>query len=297
MACPLCHEKRYLTLLRYEVKALSDLWRQQFGFDPMHGEVLGKIIDKRACVECGLIYFHPEFFGDGEFYSKLSRYDFYYESDKWEFERALMIVKKARPKSILEIGCGAGEFLQKVASSVEYSLGLDLNESALAAARQKGLEVSSMPLNEVDRTFDMIVLFEVLEHLKSPGELLKTIERILNPGGILVIAVPNPDGYLKDMGVVLLDMPPHHNTCWKKETFDSLSIMLNMEMMTYEIEPLKFVHYQGFLLSLIERGTNNRLLKCVQKIVAKISAPFLFVSHRNKIVGQTHLVALRKTIR
>ena len=214
----------------------------------------------------------------------------YVESGQDQIE----LVKQVRPKSILEIGCGAGEFLQKVSSGVEYSLGLDINESALELARQKGLEVCAKSVHDLEKSFDMIVLFEVLEHLKSPGEILRAIERKLNLGGVLVIAVPNPDGYLKDMGVVLLDMPPHHNTGWKKEAFDYLVKMLGMEVMSYETEPLRYVHYQGFLSSIIAQGTKNRYLKKAQQVVAKIAGPFLFVSGGNQIIGQTHLVALRK---
>ena len=296
MACPLCSENKYLLLRQDEIKTLSEQWQQQFGFNPFHDVSLDATIDKRACVECGLIYFSPEFYGDSAFYSKLSKYDWYYENDKWEFDRAIELVKLNRPKSILEIGCGTGEFLQKITTGVEYTLGLDINESAFEIARQKGLEVSTQRVHDLNRSFDMIVLFEVLEHLESPGEILKEVERKLNPGGILVIAVPNPDGYMRDMGVVLLDMPPHHNTVWGKGTFDYLAMMLGMEVMIYETEKIRFVHYQGLLSSLIELGTKNRYLKFAQKVAAKISAPFLFVSGGNQIVGQTHLVALRKAI-
>lgn len=294
MGCPLCNEKKYLTLRHDEIKNLSKQWQQQFGFDAFEGASLGVAIDKLTCMECGLIYFSPAFYGDATFYSKLSQNEWYYESDKWEFDRALELVKMVRPKSILEIGCGAGEFLQKISLGVEYSLGLDINESALALARQKGLEVCAKSVQDLENTFDMIVLFEVLEHLESPGEILKSIESKLNPGGVLVIAVPNPEGYLKDMGVVLLDMPPHHNTGWKKETFDYLANMLGMEILRYETEPLRYVHYQAFLSSVIQQGSKNRLLKKVQQVLVRLFTPFLFVAGSHKLVGQTHMVAFKK---
>lgn len=295
MACPLCEEKKYFTLRRDEIKSLSEQWQQSFGFDPFQGVSLGVAIDKRACAECGLIYFSPEFYGDSAFYSKLSKYDWYYESEKWEFDRAIELVKQVHPKSILEIGCGSGEFLKKVFSGVEYSLGLDINESALEQARQKGLEVSAKSVHDLEKSFDMILLFEVLEHMESPGELLKALERKLNPGGVLVIAVPNPDGYMKDMGLVLLDMPPHHNSCWKKETFDYLAKMLELKIIKYEIEPLRYVHYQGLMSSMISQyGTKGRYLRKIQAIVTEIALPFLWMTLGNNIVGQTHLVALKK---
>ena len=294
MACPLCNQKKYLTLRQDKIKSLSKRWQQQFGFDAFSEVSLGETIDKLACIECGLIYFSPSFFGDAAFYSKLSQHDWYYESDKWEFDRAVEIVQKIRPKSILEIGCGAGEFLQKIFSGVEYSLGLDFNETALTSARQKGLNVRNENIENLKDSFDMIVLFEVLEHLESPYDIMTTIESKLNPGGILIIAVPNPDGYLKDMGVVLLDMPPHHNTGWKKETFGYLAQKLGMQILSYETEPLRYVHYQGLLSTLIQQGSKSFLLKKIQQVLARLFTPFLFTLGSHKLVGQTHLVAFKK---
>lgn len=294
MACPLCAEVKYIRLRSDTIEDLSKRWLRQFGFDPFLGVSLGSTLDKRACIECGLIYFKPEFYGDASFYSRLSQSDWYYECDKWEFDRAIELVKTVRPKSILEVGCGAGEFLQKISSSVEYSLGIDINESALDLARKKGLEVCAKSVHDLKGTFDMIVLFQVLEHLESPSEILREMERKLNPGGVILIAVPNPDGYLKDMGVVLFDMPPHHSTCWKRETFGYLAKMLKMELMSYQKEPLRYVHYQGFLYAIISQGTSNRFLKKLQLLIAAIIAPFMFAFAKDQIIGQTHLVVLKK---
>jgi len=296
MVCPLCTEKKYLTLRRYAIANLSEIWNDNFGFDPFNKFPAGATLSKLSCVECGLIYFSPEFYGDGEFYAKLSKYDWYYEGEKWEFDKALDIVQQVRPKSVLEIGCGSGEFLQKISSGVEYSLGVDINEAALVKARQKGLQVISTGIYDLTHSFDMVFLFQVLEHLQSPGEFLRTVEGKLNPGGVLVIAVPNPDGYLKDMGTVALDMPPHHNTGWKKETFTALAKLLNMELLSYETERLRYIHYQGLLSVVGDQGTSKRYLRMTQKLMSKILGPLFYASGGNQLVGQTHLVALRKKI-
>ena len=297
MVCPLCAENKYMTLSSVGIPTLSEQWRLHFGFDPFTGKSLGETIDRRGCVECGLIYHYPAFLGDAEFYAALSKNDWYYEADKWEFSRALEVVKAVRPKSLLEIGCGAGEFLQKVATAVDYSLGLDINQDALEIARKKGLNVRAEPIEHLTEKFDMVVLFEVLEHLQSPSEILTAISNALNPGGVLLLSVPNPDGYLKDMGLVLLDMPPHHNTCWKKETFEFLAQRLGLEIIQYETESLRYVHYQGLSSSLIQRETKNKYVRKMRQLIATLLAPILFVAGGNKIVGQTHLVAFKKKAR
>ena len=70
--------------------------------------------------------------------------------------------------------------------------------------------------------------------------------------------------------------------------------MLGMEVSRYETERLRYSHYQTLLFSMIAEGTRNRYLKKTQEVVAKIAAPFLFISGGNQIIGQTHLVALKK---
>ena len=89
-------------------------------------------------------------------------------------------------------------------------------------------------------------------------------------------------------------MPPHHNTGWKKETFDYLANKLEMQILSYETEPLRYVHYQGLLFTLIQQGSKSFLLKKVQQVLAKLFTPFLFAFGSNKLVGQTHLVVFKK---
>jgi SAM-dependent methyltransferase len=294
MCCPLCSEKKYLTLRQDKIANLSERWESQFGFSPFPRSSLSGVMNKLGCIECGLVYFSPEIYGDAEFYSKLSKNEWYYESDKWEFDQALEFIKQFRPKSLLEIGCGAGEFLQKAVTGVDFAMGVDINESALELARKKGVTVSSQNIGEIESSFDMIVMFQVLEHIEAPKDLLFDMVAKLNDGGVLILAVPNPDGYLKDMGAMLLDMPPHHCTGWGKSVFEYLSKELKLNMVGYETEPLRYVHYNGFLSTLIQQNVKNSLLRKFHSLVAKLFGPFLFISDKDKILGQSHLVVLQK---
>lgn len=296
MVCPLCSEQKYMTLSQMDTAVLAERWRLNFGFDPFAGKFTGKTIDRRQCVDCALIYHSPEFLGDADFYAQLSRHDWYYEAEKWEFHRAMELIKAVRPATLLELGCGAGEFLRKAATAVNYSLGVDINPDALEVARKKGLNVRQEDIEKLQEKFDMIVMFEVLEHLQSPSQILQALADALNPGGVLVVSVPNPDGYLKHLDLALLDMPPHHHTAWKKDTFEYCAQKLGLEIVRYETESLRYVHYRGLLSSLIHRETKNKYLRKAQQLIALLLAPVLFVSGGNKIVGQTHLVAFKKKL-
>lgn len=294
MTCPLCSKKNCLTTRSFEVELLSRLWLKTFSFNPFINFPDVDKIDKLLCINCGLIYFSPEIYGDKDFYAKLSVNNWYYESDKWEFDRGLDLIRKYRPKSVLEIGCGSGQFLKKILSGVERVFGLDINEDALIKARQEGIPVSSVELKSLEKSFDMIFMFQVLEHLKDPGVFLSETIKKLNPGGILVLAVPNPDGCLKDMGTVTLDMPPHHNTCWTKEAFSYLQGFLSAKIVIYETESIRYVHYQGLLSNFGKLGTHNKYLLLLQMLVNKLFGPIFYVESNGRIKGQTHLVALQK---
>lgn len=293
MKCPLCGSEKYIKLQSYEGSDLSKNWLKQFGFDAFD-KFQNNTLEKLMCVDCTLIFFYPGYYGDSKFYSNLSQYDWYYESDKWEFSIAIDLIKKYRPTSLLEIGCGSGEFLSKVSPAIDYVMGIDINQSALRAARIKGLHVSSCAIEELENSFDMIVLFEVLEHLAEPGNVLKAIYKKLNPGGLLIVAVPNPESYLKDMGTVLLDMPPHHNTCWSKSTFQFVAKYIQLDMLDYKMEPLRYVHYLGYLLMINQIDTKNQFMIKLKNLLCKFIAPISYATLSKEIIGQTHLAVFKK---
>lgn len=91
----------------------------------------------------------------------------------------------------LDIGCGGGELRDRVAGSCSRYVGLDypVTGHALYNARPDVFaDASRLPF--ASSTFDCVALFDVLEHLRHPGEALIEIERVLKPGGVLLINVP-----------------------------------------------------------------------------------------------------------
>jgi SAM-dependent methyltransferase len=96
----------------------------------------------------------------------------------------------------LDVGCGDGRtegvwLAQRVASFV----GIDVSAQAVQSARDLGLDArlveDATRLPFEDGSFDLIVSFEVLEHLFAPQEAAREIRRVLRPGGALVVSVPN----------------------------------------------------------------------------------------------------------
>jgi SAM-dependent methyltransferase len=111
-------------------------------------------------------------------------------------------VEEALPpvyESLLDLGCGAGTFLGRVAPSSVRALGLDLAPGQIEYARERfqrpGLEFEVADLRALDARarFDAIVAIEVLEHLPRSGTatFLRRAFEHLEPGGTLVLTTPN----------------------------------------------------------------------------------------------------------
>ena len=182
ISCPACGNNRSAVLRTFHVAELAAIWRQKVGFSPFSLSDEPRELKKLLCMECGLAHYSPQIIGDHTLYNKLSKFDWYYPKNKWEFDFAVRLLKQYKPNSVLEVGCGAGEFLYRLSACAGRVVGVDINERAIAVARSKGLAVSNQPLSAMTETFDMIFMFQVLEHLEAPGAFISELVGRLNPG-------------------------------------------------------------------------------------------------------------------
>lgn len=151
--------------------------------------------DILACVDCGMAVNRPEI--SEEQLQELYASDYNYKSHEFiQYEKRwrseLLLKKRPTKKSILEIGCMHG-FLLDVARArgFEKICGVEIDGSARNFCNQKGFEVFGN-INEInERTFDVIILQHVLEHIPDHRDLLLNLFQMLEPGGELIICVPN----------------------------------------------------------------------------------------------------------
>ena len=108
---------------------------------------------------------------------------------------------------LLDAGCAAGEHSIRAARIVSSTLGVDVDERALAWARRGAAEVGlasarfeRCDLEDSDALrhvasgpFDVVLLLDVLEHIRNRRQLLRAIHGLLIPAGRLLVAVPNYD--------------------------------------------------------------------------------------------------------
>src|SRR5262245_42856176 len=95
----------------------------------------------------------------------------------------------------LDVGCGSGVNSIALAAKGHRVQGVDLSEAAIQRYRKYGFEgrVGNIEngLDYPDSRFDLVFCSEVIEHMTSPEVLVTEMNRVLKPGGVLVLSTPN----------------------------------------------------------------------------------------------------------
>ena len=96
----------------------------------------------------------------------------------------------------LEIGCGRGDVSAYLANKGWQGAAIDYSEAAVAQAsanlrQYPQISVAKRSLGEVTGAFDCIIMWDVLEHMEDDRGALRMVERLLRPGGQLLLAVPS----------------------------------------------------------------------------------------------------------
>jgi len=176
------------------------------GRDLLHG-LPGEFALVR-CKVCGLIYQNPQltsqevdayYPSDYEAYvgtrkeqlSWLRRIDYRYGVEK----RLRAILRYASVGRMLDVGCATGAFLDGARERGWSVQGIEPNVNAANYARnQLALPVQTATLETAEfmpSSFDVVTMWNVLEHVPSPSRALARVGEALRPGGLLVFAIPN----------------------------------------------------------------------------------------------------------
>lgn len=202
----------------------------------------------QQCSKCNIIFLSPrppanamsqyytEFYeSDGNF-QKSSRQD---NRARRHFRRLRQAA--VRPGRLLEVGAGDGYFL-KVAQDEGWEIeGLELSRPRIERARTwfdinlKCGDLSDMPFPAA--SFDAIVMFQLIEHVHHPQDLLKRVYELLRPQGIMMLSTPNVLAYARKGREVNSWRIPRHLFF-----FTPLTLVRTVENIGFEVlrKPLKF---------------------------------------------------------
>lgn len=222
--------------------------------------------DVGVCPNCGLGITFP--FPDREDLNALYSTE-QYRDHKARFvspaEKLIRLFRKGRcrriqekmPKGrILDVGCARGLFLSLMRESDWEVYGLELNdETAFSARTDLGLDVKTGSLADAhfpESFFDRITIWHVLEHVPEPVATIEECRRILRPGGMLALAIPNLDSLqarISGRHWFHLDIP------WHLYHFNAENIKLLLEREDFRISRVRhfspefnpFGYLQSFL--------------------------------------------------
>jgi SAM-dependent methyltransferase len=225
---------------------ITKMWKSQFGID------VSRFFSEP---EFGLVVVPPYNYyrftsvrsGDAEFYASLMSRMGYDRAEKAEFRQAGLEITP-RDK-VLDVGSGIGNF--SVVCTGEYR-GVETNPRAVEDARKLGRNVHlGFVQDEKPNSFDVVTVFQVLEHVEDPKSFLQACVKCLRPGGRLIVSTPNLNGIMGYLSSEILNYPPHHMSWWSASSLQALIADCDCKVAKFWEEPLQRVHMAAALSALI----------------------------------------------
>ena len=106
-----------------------------------------------------------------------------------------------RTPRLLDVGCGSGVLLDRAKALNFICEGVEICESlAISSQERLGCKIHRAFLGELDlpdNSFDIITLYDLIEHLQNPVQEIRHVYRLLHPGGILFVLTPNNDALIR----------------------------------------------------------------------------------------------------
>lgn len=144
--------------------------------------------------------------------------------------QATRLVQRIAPQSILEVGCGEGYMLDALSRGGVSAVlhGVDFSEQAIADARTRlgpRAELQARDARELaddGRTFDLVMMLEVLEHIPDPAQMLPILERLTRRH--LLLSVPWEPMFrglnlMRGKHVTAWGNDPEHVNHWGRRSF------------------------------------------------------------------------------
>ena len=300
MNCPLCNGKNIIVLETINKTDIVIVYRKMLDIDVSY--LINQDIDFCECQNCKLRFYNPLITGDEKFYNSLQKFDWYYMDDKEEYQYAKKFISPN--DKVLEVGSGKGAFAKHLATK-DY-IGLDLSQNAKEMAAKNGINIENEMIQDYalkhKEEFDIVVSFQVLEHVSDPKSFIEAKLYALKKGGKLIIAVPSEVSFLKYVTNGILNMPPHHVTRWSDATFEYIASKYELNIETIYHEKVQDVHKRWYLHTLVFNslcGYKHISTSIFTKVVSKFSSllsRLLVRGLKNEMLpnGHTVLVVYRK---
>jgi len=216
--------------------------------DPTYGYLRADPIPTEEEVEK---YYTEEFyskyknFNDSELKIQLEEKDFF--DSRWQaiYDRCKDHFGSMNRKSLFDVGFGYGQALLYFQNKGLQVSGLEPAPEGVAYAKKQGLDVYQAGIDDVScvgsKRFDIVIIINVLEHLRNPADTLIHIrEKLLKPGGLLVIDVANEFNDFQTVANAEFNLgswwvcPPNHINYFSVGSIKNLLLQCSYDIYDYE---------------------------------------------------------------
>jgi len=200
---------------------------------------------------------------------------------KINIKRKFKIVKNySKGRSILDIGCGTGEFLAYCQKKGMNVTGIEPDKKAKEfATAMHHLEIwDENVLDKASPAFDIVTLWHSLEHVSDINKRFLQIRRVLKPGGTVIIAVPNSDSYDAELFGefwAAYDLP-RHLYHFNQDTFNFIA--RKFEFSLVKTIPMK---WDSFFISLLSKKYRSGRNEYINAVFNGLRSNFHARSHQN----------------
>jgi len=228
------------------------------------------------CLGCGLVYVTPRLdaealhrhYNSGE----SSRIQYYLDvevADRRSFAEVLERAERlVPPGELLDVGPNVGTCMAVARERGWTVHGVEINAEAVRYCREaRGLDVIAGTLEPgtyPPGRFDVVLMGDVIEHVASPKDLMRTVARILRPGGAVLISTPDISGWAARL---LQVKPVEHIHYFDARTMERLLREVGLEPVS--LEPLDRYHD---LTAMVHSTTCGGLFRAL--------APVFRIAHR-----------------
>jgi 2-polyprenyl-3-methyl-5-hydroxy-6-metoxy-1,4-benzoquinol methylase len=152
------------------------------------------------CAHCDLIYANPRLSPEEVLEGYASAADEIYVAAatgrEATFRRCVQLVEKYSPRGkLLDVGCAAGFFVKAACDAGWDAVGVEPCQWLVDyGSSQLGVKIVAAPLDRAnfpDDYFDVVTIWDVLEHVPDPVGELREVFRVLRPGGLLMVNFPD----------------------------------------------------------------------------------------------------------
>ena len=194
------------------------------------------------------------------------------------YDWALCLVRQYDLKSIADVGCGSAAKLARLHRSmpavetwgIDQPNAIDLCRSHYAFGQWLPINLDK-PDSLPEKTFDLVISSDVIEHLANPDSLLNAIRRMSHPNTLVLISTP--ERICLRGSDCLFSPNPYHVREWSSSEFATYLLSRGAEILDHKILPaFNALHSASFLLRALRRWIRFKSIAYNQVVLARLAA-------------------------